>query len=241
MGEFRGHLRRLDHLGHLAWREAKRLGATAIGPEEFVLAILHPEAGESIAARALRYCGLSRETLAELTEPKRTREKIEGGPQRNPAAYLLKGRAEGIAAGLGAPEVAPEHVLLAFLWDPRSSGELERLGASRENVRARLAELGGELPQAELPVPDPRRWGPRVDVPLAELCILVRELPNVLPQGASLSFNHDWKTGWVASTEGVNLAAHIPRALARHRRLNLPPEEAEPPPVHPSRRPPSAT
>lgn len=226
MGEYRGHLRRLDHLAHLASREAKRLRSTAIGPEEYVLAILHPEAGESIAARALRDCGISREALAELTEPKRSREEIEGGPQRNPAAYFFMGTAEGIAAGLGASEVTPEHVVLAFLWDPnRSSRQLERLGASREQVRSRLAELGVELPQAELPVPDPRRWGPKVDVSLDQLWILLRELPYVLPQDAGLSFNHDWKKGWIAATEGVDLVVYIPRALARHRRLNLPPED----------------
>lgn len=239
MGGYRGHLRRLDHVRTLAWREAKRLHSTAIGPEEFVLAILHPEAGESIAARALRDCGISREALARLTEAKRSEEEIEGGPQLNPAAYRFEGTAEGIAAGLGALEATPEHLILAFIWDPDwSSPQLEQVGTSREAVRSRLAELGVELPQAELPVPDPRRWGPRVDVPLDELWILLRELPYVLPRGAQFSFNHDWKKGWLRPTEGVDLAVYIPRALARHRRLNLPPEETEPSPAHPSRQPP---
>jgi hypothetical protein len=197
----------------------------AVGPEEYVLAILHPEAGESIAARALKDCGISREALAELAEPKRSKEEIEGGPQLNPAAYAFKGRAEGIAAGMGATEVLPEHVLLAFLWDPdRSMRQLEQFGASREQVRARLAELGVDLPQGELPPPDPRRWGPRVDVSLEELQILLRELPHVMPQDARMSFNHDWSTGWIAATEGVDLAVYIPRAVARHKRMRLPPE-----------------
>jgi len=224
VGEYRGHLRQLDHLGHLAWREAKRLLLMAVGPEEYVLAILHPEAGESIAAHALRDCDISREALAELTEPKRGKEEIEGGPQLNPAAYGFRGRAEGIAAGLGAPEVMPEHVLLAFLWDPDRSLRLEQVGASREQLRDRLAELGVALPQGELPPPDPRRWGPKVDVSFVELKILRGELPYVLPADAQLAFNHDWSKGWIAATEGVDLAAYIPRAMARHRR-KLPPEQ----------------
>jgi ATP-dependent Clp protease ATP-binding subunit ClpA len=61
MGDYRVHLRELDRLAHLAWQEAKRLRSTVIGPEEFLLAILHPEAGDSVAARALHECGVTRE------------------------------------------------------------------------------------------------------------------------------------------------------------------------------------
>jgi len=225
MGEHRGHLRRLDQLGHLAWREAKRLRSMAVGPEEYVLAILHPEASESLAARALRDCDISRDALAELTESKSSQEQVEGGPQLNPAAYRFLGTAEGIAAGMGAPEVTAEHVLAAFLWDPHHSSRLERIGASREEVRIRLVELGAEFPPAGLPAPDPRRWGPKVDVRLEELEVLLRELPYVLPGDARMSFNHDWDTAWIATTEGVDLVACIPRALARHQRLNLPSED----------------
>lgn len=51
----------------------------------------------------------------------------------------------------------------------------------------------------------------------------MRELHYVLPPGAQLTFNYDWENAWIGATEGVDLAGHIPRALARHRRLNLPP------------------
>jgi hypothetical protein len=44
----------------------------------------------------------------------------------NPAAHELIGRAEGLAAGLGASAVCREHVVLAYLWDA-SSAELEML------------------------------------------------------------------------------------------------------------------
>ena len=176
MVTYRDHLQQLDHLHELAWREAKRLRSTVIGPEEYLLAILHPEMSRSIAAQSLRDCGITREAIAELCRHHATNE-IDGGPQLNPAGYRLVASAEGIAAGLGASQVTPEHVLLAFLWDPdRSALQLKQFGSSREQVRARLAERGVDLPQPELPSPDPRRWGTKIDVPLDELWILLREL-----------------------------------------------------------------
>jgi Clp amino terminal domain, pathogenicity island component len=216
--EFREHVKGLDRLLRLATSEAKRLESSVIGPVELVLAILHPDAGDSAAARALRHCGVGRDELSELTALTGAALEIEDGPQLNPAAYRMLGMAEGIAAAGGAAEVTADHVLLAFLWEPAfSHGVFERYGSSRELVRARLAELGVDLPQEALPPPDPRRWGPRVDVTLEELPVLIRELPYVLPQGASISFNHDRKKGWIAATEGVDLPTYIPRAIARHR------------------------
>jgi hypothetical protein len=117
-------------------------------------------------------------------------------PKLNPAVIELTSRAEGIAAALGSAEVSAEHVLLAYLWDPTSDGQLAQLGTSREAVRSHLAELGTSLPQAALPAPDPRRWGSRTDVPVDELWILLGELPYVMPTGVQFIFNHDWKTGW---------------------------------------------
>jgi hypothetical protein len=204
----------------------RRLRSAVIGPEEYVLAILHPEAGDSVAAQALRDCGIAREAFADLTMPKRTRKEIHGGPQLNPAAYRLEGLAEGIAAGLGATELRAEHVLLAFLWEPYFSHWIfDKLGSSRELVRARLAELGVDLPQSEVPPPDPRRWGPTVEVPLDELWILLRELGNVLPERAQFRFNHDRVKGWIEATEGVDLALYLPRALARHRQRSVPSQD----------------
>ena len=224
MVEYRAHLRRLDRLSHLAWQEAKRLRSVSIGPEEFLLAILHLEAGDSLAAQALRDSGVDSDALTRLVEHKASEQEIEGGPQFSPAGYMLISRAEGMAAALGASEVTPEHVLLAFLWDPdRSAGPLGQLGSSREQVRVRLADLGLDLPQVELPAPDPRRWGAQVEVSLDELWVLIRELHYVLPTDAQFGFNHDWKKGWISATEGVDLAVYIPRALERHQRTNPPP------------------
>jgi hypothetical protein len=165
--------------------------------------------------------------VEEFTRRDQREEEIPGGPQYNPAGQHLTYMAEGIAAGLGASEVRAEHVLLAYLWEPvHSEWELEHLGTSREDVRRRLATLGVELPQPRLPARDPRTYGPDVDVSLDELWILLRELWYVLPQGASFTWNHDWKKGWVSVTDGLDATEYIQRALESHRRINLPPEDA---------------
>jgi ClpA/ClpB-like protein len=225
MGDYRSHLRELDRLAHLAWQEARRLRCTVIGPEQFVLAILHAEASDSVAARALRECGITREGFEEVTRRQQSEDEIPGGPQLNPAGMQVEHMAEGIATGLGAGEVRAEHVLLAYLWAPsHSAWELEQLGTSREQVRNRLASLGVDLPQRDLPTRDPRRYGPSVDVSLDELWILLRQLSYVLPQDASFAWNHDWKKGWISVTEGLEAKDWVARALERHRRINLPPE-----------------
>jgi hypothetical protein len=149
---------------------------------------------DSVAAQALRECGITREAVAELTRRQQRKDEIPGGPQYNPAGLQLERMAEGIAAGLGEGVVRAEHVLLAYLWEPNHSAwQLEQLGTSREGVRRRLTALGVHLPQPTLPARDPRRWGPQVHVVLDDLWILLRELWYVLPQGASFTWNHDWK------------------------------------------------
>jgi Clp amino terminal domain, pathogenicity island component len=228
MGDYRVHLRPLDELGHLAWREARRLGSTVISPDEYVLAILHPKAGDSVAAQALRACGVDREALEALTGRQRDEEEISDGPQYNPAGYKLTALAEGIAAGLGASEVSAEHVLLAYLWAPEHSASvLEHLGTTREEVRAALAARGVDGPQGTLPASDPRRYGPCVDVPLDDLWILLRQLDFVLPLGASFAWNHDGTKGRVSVTEGLDADLYVQRALERHRSSFLPAEDME--------------
>ncbi|HWF26531.1 MAG TPA: Clp protease N-terminal domain-containing protein [Solirubrobacteraceae bacterium] len=87
MTTYRAHLRQLDRLHRLASEESRRLGLAAIAPDAFLLAIVHPGAGDSVAAHVLGACGLGREQLERLVEAYKSGsgEEIDGDPQLNPA------------------------------------------------------------------------------------------------------------------------------------------------------------
>jgi hypothetical protein len=202
-----------------ASREAEALGHERIGLDHFVLALLLP-ADVSAAAQALRDCGLTHEAYAEQVGRGSARG---GGREPTAAAYQMMGRAEGLAAGLGAAQPAPEHVLLAILWDTGTEFHLGRLGVTRQDVVRRLRETAVALPTVALPVPEERRWGERVTVPIGQLRALRAELPDLLPPGATFGFNHDGaETGWLIATEDVDLPAYIAAGLAAWERGRLP-------------------
>lgn len=227
MRAYRAHLRATDRLVYrLALGEAKRLRSLAIGPPEIVLAIVHPDAGDSPAARALTACGLSRDVLERLAPHHRSGDETadqsagEPAPQLNPAALHLYYLAQGIAAGQGAAAVGPEHLLLAFIWDPSfSAWQLQLLGTTRERLRDELARQGATLPQTDLPARDPRRYGPRVEVSMDQARALTRHLWHVLPAGASFIWNRAGEGGVIAVSEGLDPDEYVRRALERHDRL----------------------
>ena len=116
-----------DRLLVRAWKQADDLGHGFVGDGHFLLALLDP-ADESLAAEALRASGLTREAYrrvlarlygSEEVESVRDPSGREGGP--NPALYATMGRAQGLAAGLGATQTSREHLLVAILWDGDSA------------------------------------------------------------------------------------------------------------------------
>jgi hypothetical protein len=220
MSSYRAHLRELDRLVlRLAHSDAMRLRLAAIGPEVIVLAILHPEAGDSIAAQVLRECGLDRGICERRLEHYRAQDGRDPSPQLNPAAVQLGAMAEGIAAGLGARTVTAEHVLLAAIWDPSFYSERrEPSGPTREQLRDALARRGFALPHAELPSPNPRRFGPPFFLPADQMYVAVGELRHVLPKGASFGCNTKPDTGeaFVIVDEGLDAKHYVRLALARH-------------------------
>jgi Clp amino terminal domain, pathogenicity island component len=73
----------------------------------------------------------------------------------------LSGCAVGLAAGLGAEQVRPEHVLLAVAWRPdRLAAQLLRsLGVEVERLPAALAAKGVAVPTVAPPSPPPEVAG----------------------------------------------------------------------------------
>ena len=170
-------------LNSLAVREAIELGHSELDPEHFVLAILHPEADPSRAREALSACGLTyasfRHQLEELPASylRRDREVPERGLFSSLTEMKIRARAEGLALGLASPRARSENLLLAIIWEEPPSMVnhiLDRLGATRERIRAELEVLGVDTPN--LPFRPQRQWEEWREVSREELDCLGAEL-----------------------------------------------------------------
>jgi hypothetical protein len=223
MSRYEAHRKQLRRLVlGIAFAEARRLELSAVGPDAILLAILHPDAGDTIAAQVLRENGLDRERFERRLDRVRSPSDRPDGPQLNPGAYQLTAMAEGIAAALGAETITAEHVLLAAIWDPSFyRGDLMAESPSREQLRLALAAHGFALPQAQLPPRNPRRLGPPFFLPKAEMERAVRQLRHVLPEGASFGCNHTPGTNeaYIRVDEGLDAERYVLLALARDAEL----------------------
>ena len=200
--------------------EASRLGQHWMGPEHTLLGILRGDP-DDVARRALEQAGIDAAMVEGWVGPTETRRgKEESGVTPNPRWQTIYGRAEGIAAGLGAEETGSVHFLLAVLWDNRRWWLTETPGVSREAVVAALADLGARLPAAPLPelerktnmtqyVEFPRTTADQV------LKLLVESHPP-RPEGPTFGFNYkDDETAWVRAEDGIDLQGIVDEALAQ--------------------------
>ena len=141
-----------------AAREASSLGLSYVGPDHFLLALLHPEE-DTPASRVLdaggRGYSKGRATVAARNaRPSVTDEdRVDPWVYLTPASHQVVGRAEGVAAGLAATTVSAEHLLLALLWDrDRHLAFLfEEIGTGREALLEEMRHQGIETPDGELP------------------------------------------------------------------------------------------
>jgi hypothetical protein len=213
--------------------EAAELGHQWVEPSHFVLAMTRP-GDESLAGEALRACSVSHEGYA--AEFKRWLADVRPSPPASddhereitPATYQMMGRAEGIAAGVGSPEVRAEHVLLAILWESfqiEVASILANLGVTREDLRNRLFELGAAPQSFALPrLREEPRWGEEVFIPVEQLSAVSAELPLLLVQaGATFRFWGDGtRVKWVKAPEGIDLQKYIAFAVDAWSRRKLP-------------------
>jgi hypothetical protein len=224
----RAHLAEVDRLLDAAAREAVALGFSWVGPDEFLLAILALD-DHSVARAALEGCGIRRDEFADAL--KRSVDESDSpsdevaepsGMTLNPAGHELIGRAEGLAAGLGAPAVSDEHVLIAYLWDA-SSAELEVLcGVTREAVMDRLRSLGVAVPSGHLPSSSVPRPQTKVFIPYSDHMRVVTALISRLPRDSRFGFNHDGRSrAWVVADWQIDLEAEVAEVLGE---LGIQPE-----------------
>jgi hypothetical protein len=206
-----------------AFNEATQLNHGWVGPEHVVLAILAPPA-ESVAARVLSdlgitHSGFSERYVARLAsgEPGDA-PTAEHGTSTSPAWHELVGRADGLAAGLGATAATAEHLLIAYLWDPDSGAELEQLfDVKREAVIAALRTAGVTTPSVAMrPSPriDPKRQH-RVFVPADKVTRVAGMLAGRLPRDSGLGFNFtDDDRAWIGAHSDIDLERYVAEALA---------------------------
>lgn len=156
-----GLLRILDE----ASRAAADLGHRWIGSEHLLLAILCTESANS---QALNACGLDYESVRDAISslPGAYHRRLPRGATTSgsmlihqPEAQRIRARAEGLAVGLGSTEVREEHVLLSLLWEQGSLALrlIDKLGATRKQIRAELERRGVRVP--EVPMPKNPTWG----------------------------------------------------------------------------------
>jgi hypothetical protein len=207
----------LDGLIYGASREAAALGHTWIGAEHYLLAILAMQV-ESPAHAALAHLGVRHDDFARdlaaaisASDPPVFDASIDDQDVTlNPAAHEFLGRAEGIAVGLGEPEVTLEHVLMAYLWDASHSyGSLEGLGVTPQAVLDELERLNVAVPAASLP-PPPRPIT-RVFIPFDAADEIWARLHDRLPRDSGLGINHheESRRAWVVADHDIDVESHV--------------------------------
>ena len=205
-----------------ASHQARGLGHHWFGGEHLLLALSQEP---SIAREVLEELGVTYERLREALVSLVGSEGSAAGeqpPRRGTLSSVsfhdLSGCAVGLAAGLGAEQVQPEHVLLAVARRPdRLAAQLLRsLGVEVERLPAALAAKGVTVPTVPPPPPPPEvAWGRRVDVPIEQLTevthrLVAERLPPVPPLGSTTTARATPR--W--SLSRVDLAAEVQAVLA---------------------------
>jgi hypothetical protein len=134
-----------------------------------------------VAAEVLAELGANEESVSRAIAPLLTAGKAaEPGrlenPRPTPAAEHARGRAEGIAIGLGVTGTAV-HLLLALCYDRHGihASVLRLLGVDRGEIVSRLAARGIAVP-ANPPPPDPAPHSESVVIPDAQARLVAAEL-----------------------------------------------------------------
>ena len=198
--------------------EATRLGQHWMGPEHTLLGILRGERND-LARRALERAGVDAEMVEGWIVRMDTGTGDESpGVKPNPRWYTIQGRAEGIAAALGADEVGTVHFLLALLWDPRRWFLTDEPGLSREAVVSGLIELGVRLPSAPLPDLDRKlALTEYVEFPRHAAADVIDLLTRRHPPAAGPKFVFNYKdddSGWIRAEDGIDLQGIVDEALS---------------------------
>jgi ClpA/ClpB-like protein len=205
-------------LAKLGADEATRLGQHWMGPEHTLLGILRGDP-EDVARRALEQAGVDAAMVEGwITRMNSTPGEEKSGVTPNPRWYTIEGRAEGMAAALGAAEAGSVHFLLALLWDQRRWDLTEAPGVTREAIVAALAELGATLPTGHLPELERKlNFTQYVEFPRIKTSEVLQLLAERHPPGSGPTFGFNYKDdaiAWVRAEEGIDLQGIVDEAIA---------------------------
>jgi ClpA/ClpB-like protein len=200
--------------------EATRLGQHWMGPEHTLLGILRDDP-EDVARRALERAGVDAAMVEGWiirmnTDPPAAKTEAKSGVRPNPRWYTIDGRAEGMAAALGAKEAGSVHFLLALLWDQRRWHLTEEPGVSREAIVGALAELGVPLPAAPMPEFERKlNFTQYVEFPRSQASEVLQILAERHPPGSGPTFGFNYKddeTAWIRAEDGIDLQGIVDEA-----------------------------
>jgi ATP-dependent Clp protease ATP-binding subunit ClpA len=138
-----------------AWSLASERGQETLTTDILLVALARQS---GIAGDVLRSAGASADVLLRAIPPASGREPTGAEAQSpvasSPAVEQARGRAEGLALGVGVP-VDPTHVLLALAYDDAGmhASVLRGVGVDRGGIVERLRSRGVRVP-ASAPLPD---------------------------------------------------------------------------------------
>jgi hypothetical protein len=200
----------------LAWaaQYASELGRDVASDDLFLLALAGLD--ETCPARqALNDAGVDADRLRAQIRKPGDAPRDARGLVFPPSFYWMNGRAEAFAATLGDGTIAPEHVLLALIWDPTSmtSTLLWEMGVSRERIVESLAALGVAVPTASLPAARELEMGERVWFGRDQVGRVIEHVGRHLPPGTRWGFNFDDDRAWAWAEADIDLDALVRAAL----------------------------
>jgi len=140
-----------------AWDLARERGQAALTTDLLLVALARQP---DTAGDVLRSLGAAETALLRVIPPGRRAREAQGPASvaTSPAVEQARGRAQGIALGLGVP-VDSTHVLLALAYDDGGmhASVLRSLGVDRGDIVERLRNVGVRVPTAAPPPDAPRR------------------------------------------------------------------------------------
>jgi hypothetical protein len=173
-----------------------------VGGELLLLELAHHPGGESETWHRLALAAPELET--RLSPPK---PRFETAPDLDLEASHALTMAIRFSLFERAEHVRLPHMLLGLIWHPwhHAAYLAGQFGVEFESAFSDLTDWRRPPPDLAQPtlreIPD----GEPVYVPYKDLQHILRRLGPLLPDGAPLSFNHDYERAWFRSGADINL------------------------------------